>query len=250
MFTIYDLSEKENELIKESKRKYGNFFDNANNIVNFSWSFISNPRPESWIFHAFYTQCVKHLSLALLSVLRRHTIQAEQDMRQALESCVLTCYALKEPKENEFVYMLEDGTLQPKNKERHNKKRFKWIDENYKYHSDKIKYFKDRINDNFAHANFVNALMNVRHDFETGVFNSDYFDNNDIWLIKIQLWMISNNTLGMMELISMVLRDYPLAKIKPEFKDRMEIFWVINQRQKENIKDDSNFPELLRSLIE
>ena len=154
-----DLSKEEHSLVEKAPSKFGPDYINAHDLVFFSWSFISSVKPAAYVFSLFLSQIQKSLVLCLLSALRDHDVQFHMMLRQTLENASLAAYALFETDQNAFCTIDEHDLLY--SKEKVNKKAYKWLDKNYKDHSDKIKNMKDEINNSYAHASILPTSQNL-----------------------------------------------------------------------------------------
>lgn len=227
MVNIFQISEEENRLIQLSESRYGKIFKDAHETIIYSWEVIDSYEESAWIFHSFITQVNKAFNLSLLSIVRRHDIQSQMNLRHALESSALACYALCKPQQDEFIYKDDNNIIRERKVK---KSAYDWLDKNYPHHSEKIKFFKDNINNLFAHSNLITALSNV--DNSNDSFTAMYFDNSSDILIKIRLWIIANICLVQLDLWWHVLREYPLAELRTDYAERTAYYWDLNNSHK------------------
>lgn len=241
MFSIYDLSNEENRLVQEAPKNFGQFFKLTKDTIDYSWVFISSVEPKGHVFNAFLTQANKSLSLALLSLIRYHNAQSHQSIRNAIESIALACYALYAPNENNYVrFDTSDNKLIDKPKVKI--KAYKWLDENYPNYSSHLETIKtDFINKMYAHSNLIDALTKIKHT-DSRVYNSVFDDINPI-TVKMLLVSLANLTIMMVELVGLVLNDYPLAKVKVGHNERIEHFRILNMNQFKTIRNDPLYPK-------
>ncbi|QSF43253.1 hypothetical protein [Paenibacillus tianjinensis] len=247
MVSILECSEEEHRLIQEAQNTYDKYFISACECVDFSWDFIQSVSAEAFVFNAFLTQTNKFLQLSLLSLIRHHTMQCYLNLRTAIESTTLACYALHKTDENEFIKrhdVYNDILLeQPGIKTKANK----WLDLNYKTHSEKLKIAKtDNINKYYAHSNLVSAFSNV--DFtDPNMSYSNFFDKKDIFTMKFELMALGNIALTQIDLIGIVIHDYShLAKLAVDFEERKSLlfqnnFFLYDQLTKEPFHSKINF---------
>jgi hypothetical protein len=240
MLSIYKISSEENNLIQNAEETYKAHFKHALESVKFAWEFIREINPEVWVFQSFFSAGCNSIYLAFISVLRQHTIQAEMNIRQALEAFVLACYALEFTNENNYVYKDENGFVREKSKVKG--KAYKWLENKYPYHNKKVRYFKDRVNELFAHPSLITTFYNS--SMEDEYFRTSYFDNDTEIMIKLRLWMIANISLGTVDLIELVLKDYPKAKYCFGYNEKKEALWNSDNKIKEIIKKDPEFPSV------
>ncbi|RJG26721.1 hypothetical protein [Paenibacillus thiaminolyticus] len=241
MFNIYELSDEENRLVHIAGERYGEIFFLAKEVVEYSWLFVPSISQRVFVFNAFLTQINKMISLALLSILRHHTVQSQMSLRTALESTILACYALYKPDESEFIQENIDfpGTLLEKRSVKN--KAYKWIEKNYKQYSEKIEYSKKTINNLFAHSNLINAFRNVEYGRKA---NSSVFDMTPELIQKVYISHLTNSFILQIDLIGKVIHDYPLCKLNPDFHEKIDYFYSKNKSHFDKLKQDPDYPKL------
>lgn len=240
-FKLEELSNAENELIKKAQLNYTYMFDNANNAVTFTWNFLSKVKPEAWIFVSFLSQVQKGLVLGLLSTLRKHEVQGFMMLRHVLESAVLACYGLYKPDLAEFGHIDSEGCAQVDEKAKD--KAYKWIENNYSSFSKTIKFMKDTINKAFAHSSIL--LTPNTFEFEDNAMRVTFFDKDDDLMLRQRLWWIANIAIGLLNLFSEVIHDYPLVELVDGFADKMRALAIENERIKKELMQDPRFARWL-----
>lgn len=241
MFSIYEFSEEENRLVRDAPKQFGNYFKLAKDTVDYSWGFIETIEPQAYVFNAFLTQVNKSLSLALLSIVRMHTAQSFQVIRNAIESASLACFALCNPNENNFIRrdVSDPNKLYEKSKVKY--KAYSWLDEKYPKYSKHLSMIKsDFINKFYAHSNLIDAKTNVLYG-DNKVYNT-VFDDMTPLTIRMQLVSLSNLTLLIIELMGLVMNEYPLARVKAGHTERINHFRAINMNQFKTIRRDPLYP--------
>ncbi|WP_338593161.1 hypothetical protein V6669_09345 [Paenibacillus sp. Y5S-9] len=242
MFSIYDLSKEEDRLIQNAKDIHGRYFTFTKEVIEYSWTFIEKIDATAYVFNAFSTQMNKSLSLSLLSIIRLHTIQAYQSLRNAIESVGLASYSLYKPNQNNYVLDNPEFPGHLIAKKGVSDKVNKWLNNNYPSHSDKLRSIKsEHINKHFAHSNLTDALTNV-HYIDNKTYNS-VFDETSFILTKIHLVSLSNMAIHMIDLLGNVLKDYPLAKIKTGHSVKLDGFHRTCRQQYLSLKNDATFPK-------
>lgn len=252
MITIEEFSNIEKIMVNEAPVKYGEVYQNAEDLVMLLLNCItSQVKSKSWIFVGFLTQVQKSILLALMSVLRKHDVQALMMLRNALESSVLAVYSLYEINPDNYGTINETGNMDINQKIRINS--YKWIDENYHYHSEKIKYFKDMINNSNAHANFGLIFNNI--DFSTSNFlSTTLFDDNDgdkehqLIMTNQRLWLIANISFGLLNLLYQAIEQYPLVTLIDGFLPKLEQYGSNNALISERLKHHPRFEKIISTL--
>jgi hypothetical protein len=213
--TFEYILKREKEMYEEAESKYGDFFKNASGFNNLLQFFIKEAQPDAWLFVCFIAQIKKHHTLALFSSVRSHHIQAMLNMRQVLEAGANAAYALANPKQEDFVDVDEDGILDPNQKLA--QKRYKWLDENFPAGSKTIKTQKESINNSCAHSNLVYAQNNFKLDDKVRKFKTSFFDDEDEYLVKTDLWMLANTLRGLLDLFYEVNKKFNRITFRNDF---------------------------------
>lgn len=113
---IVDISNTEHDLVVKAYQDYGETLQVTESILDLFEIFIEGLGPSFQVFMLFYVQLVNSLTMALLSKIRLHDIQAMMMIRQFLESVSLAAYAIVESDPKMFIISLEDGTVKPNEK--------------------------------------------------------------------------------------------------------------------------------------
>ncbi|MBI4802612.1 MAG: hypothetical protein HY796_08835 [Elusimicrobia bacterium] len=212
----------ENDKVKEALINYSAYLKMADDMIYFlSREFLDTIKDENVIFLSFFAQISVDLELAVLSTLRRHDIQACCMLRHALESTCLAAYALfSKSVADEDKAMSEYGHPA--------KKLYKWIAKEFPEQSENIKKIKEKINDNFSHANIKTSAANliVRNE----KINPTFFDSNSNETVPKRLYVISEITWHVLDLLDqaikkancgVALKEDSVKKIN-EFSGRMD----------------------------
>lgn len=228
--TIGDIIESEKQMFSHGAERFGDYFINASEFNSLLQHFIKSVDPDRFIFAMFLAQVRKHHLLALFSSVRLHHIQAMMDLRQVLEAGSCAAYAIANPAKEGFTDIDEDGILDP-SKEL-TKKRYDWLETNFKKGSDAIKNMKGTINNSTAHSNIIYAQNNFRFDGEQGRFVTPFFDIEDDYLVKTDLWQIGNVAMGLMDLLYGVNEKLDVIKFVDGFVPRLKTLEAENHRLK------------------
>ena len=229
--TIGDIIEDEKQMILHGEELYGELFVNAfefNNLLN---NFVRSIRIKGWVFTIFLSQVRKYHTLALFSTVRRHHIQAQMDLRQAIEAGANAAYAIANPQKEKFVVSLPNGTLNAPSSL--TKKRYKWLEDNFRVKSDFLVNQKRKINKSVAHQNMIYGFLNFNFDeISKKKFNTPFFDKEDKYLIKTNLWFIGNLALGLMDLFYGVNQRNNIITFIDDFTLRLGTLEKENHRLK------------------
>lgn len=227
--TIKDLIDEENRLCLEAEISYGFFFLNALEFNKLLQSFIVRGKPTAWIFILFLSQLRKHHTLALLSTVRLHHIQAMMDLRQVLESGANAAFAIGNPDEKLFAEL--DSNQMLSDSEKLKVARLKWLEKEYPPGSDPIKNQKKKINEAWAHSSILTGFNNFKWGHKKQI-ETPFFDFKDDFLIKTSLWLIGNVALGLMDLFWGINQTYKILSFHPDFPKLLKDLEADNHRLK------------------
>lgn len=217
--TIGDMLENEKQMFLEAEEKYGAFFSNASGFNELLNNFLKEVDPSAWIFVLFLGQIKKHHLLALFSSVRRHHVQSMLNMRQVLEGAVNASFGLANPDQKAFVVSEDDGTLSAPQKLQN--RRYAWLEENYPDKSKHMKVMKTSINQ-CAHSSMIYGFLNFdMSDAKKRAFSMSFFDKDDEYLTKTDLWMIGNVAMGILDLFTGVNQKEKRVKFKDGFVERL-----------------------------
>jgi len=235
--SLLDLSKHEHSLVENAPSEFGLDYINAHDLVFFTWTFISNVKPEAYVFSLFLSQIQKSLVLCLLSALRDHDVQFHMMLRQTLENASLASYALFETEQNAFCTTDEDDILYEKDKVK--KKAYKWLEKNYRDHSDKIKNMKNQINESYAHASILPTPQNLY--FNGNTIGNKFFDSHDKLMTKQRLWWVGNIALGILDLFAKIIAEFPIVTLVDDFPQKMGSLYRENNRILNELKSNPRF---------
>lgn len=246
-FTLLDLSIEENEKIKNAKEKYGNVFEHASKLNNLLWNFLQECEPECYPFCSFLSSTQISLTLALLSIIREHDIQAKMIVRNALESAVLACYSLYKPNiANRYQEFKDNPDKQATLHKRVIEKAYKWIEKEFSSHSDTVKFFKDMINSNYAHANIIMAQRGIiSYNKE---IHLTFFDKPDPLMTIQGIWYVAHVTFGILDLFAKSAASYPAIKPQSNFLPKLKELFHENMEIKRQLEKHPRFTEALNKL--
>lgn len=215
-----EIFQLEHEMVLEAPSKYGAFFENAIKMLHLLDEFAKTViKSENYIAIVFLSQVKKHLSLALFSSVRRHHIQADMNFRQVLEAGSWAAYAMGNTEQDKFCEKNSQGNLDVPKRLKDAKNA--WLATNYPTKSEEIKKLKELINDSTMHSNVVYAFQNfsLRGQSSPG-FNTPFFDFEDEFKIKTDLWRVANIAMGLIDLLLVVNNDYGVFHLPQDFSEK------------------------------
>ncbi len=197
--TFEEIIESERLMLLTAEERYGKYYKNARVCSIFLSRCITEVDHDRMMFARFFALMKKHHMLALLSILRLHKVQAMMNLRQVLEAGAAAAFAIGNPEQHHFAETDEQGLLDPS--QELTKKRYKWLHERYRSKSDWIKSTKDRINMSAAHANIVSSGSTFRVSDTGDLINAPFFDIEDDYFVKADLWQAASIALTLMDLL-------------------------------------------------
>jgi hypothetical protein len=206
--TIGEIIDSEREMVLTARRRYGQYYYTALQCSILFSRLVKEITPDRWIFVNFLSLAKKHHTLALFSVVRLHKVQAMLNLRQTLGAGACAAFAIANPDHGHFVVADEQGILDPVPA----KKRYDWLDHHYPAGSAAIKESKDPINKFEAHANLINIYGNLHT-----VDRAPFFDIEDEYHVKIDLWRVGQVALVLMGLFDEINEERNVIKFANDF---------------------------------
>ena len=187
----------------DGEARYGRYFKHARDATaHLSLCVASVEHDRSDTFGRLFSLMKKHHTLAFLSTLRLHRVQAMLNLRQVLEAGAGAAYAVADPDVRGFADIDTFGIMNPS--KQLTKKRNKWLRENYPEASKRIEEIKKQINDQYAHANIVSADATFRVGQTPDVADLPFFDAEDEYIVQNDLWQIGSVAIKLMGLFYLV----------------------------------------------
>jgi hypothetical protein len=140
------------------------------------------------------------------------------NLRHVLEAGSCAAFAIANPDPSHFVTTDGQGVLNASQKLM--ARIYKWLDEKYPNGSKSVKSIKELINASTAHANlaFTGSNFKVRD----GRISSPFFDFEDPYFIKADLWRIGNIAICLLDLFYGVNQNLGVIKFVDDFHDKFD----------------------------
>lgn len=218
--TLVEITESEAHMVRTAADRYGNFFLNSWECSLLLSKCVVSVDHSRLNFARFHAVLKKHHTLAILSLVRLHKVQAMMDLRQALEAGCAAAFAIAKPENGHFFNVDQYGIItSPQNL---TEKRYLWLDQNFKQRSDGIKTKKKMINDNHSHTNIVSSESVFRVDDTGELINAPFFDIEDAHFVKIDLWLAAGIALELMDWFYGVNKERDVIAFAPGFVDDVQ----------------------------
>jgi hypothetical protein len=137
------------------------------------------------------------------------------NLRQVLEAGAAAAFAIARPELEHFAETDAQGMLDPSQELA--KKRYRWLDEHFAAPSAAIKKKKELINQQSTHANVVNSARIFDVNPAGDAISAPFFDTEDDYHVKTDLWLISSSAIELMDLFYGVSRRLNVIEFIPEF---------------------------------
>jgi hypothetical protein len=218
--TLEEINESERQLVVEAEARYGKYYQHALACSVFLSGCIVSVEHDRLMFARFFNLMKKHHMLALLSTVRLHKVQSMMNLRQALEAGAAAAFAIANPELEHFAEIDEAGILDPS--QELTVKRYKWLEEHFPAGSGAIKAKKQLINNMGAHANIVTTDQTFRVSEAGDMIDAPFFDIEDEYHVKADLWLASSIAIELMGLLYGVNRDRKVIGFTPDFLTHMD----------------------------
>jgi len=231
--TLADIIESERAMAFGAEARYGEFFTNAAALMAFFSSFLKSINHDRYVFAMFLAQARKHYTLAILSTVRLHHTQALMDLRQVLEAGSCAAYAIANVDPADFADVDKQGLLNPS--QELTRKRYRWLEKKFPHGSAGIKGMKEAINASASHANIVSAHYNFKIGDDWRGFETPFFDVEDKYSVRTDLWQCANIALGLIDLFYGVGQKYGGIVFAEDFLLRFQALEAVNRKHKEEM---------------
>ncbi len=237
--TLEEIVESERLMFATAEQRYGRYYKHARGCSVFLSLCITGVNHNQMMFARFFAQMKKHHMLALLSTLRLHKVQAMMNLRQVLEAGAAAAFAIANPEQEHFAIADQQGILDPS--QELTKKRYAWLNKNYEAKSQWIKEKKEQINLSTAHANIISADKVFRVSDSGDQVNSPFFDIEDEYFVKCDLWLLGCVALTLMDFFYGVNDGRNVIDFLPEFADSIERMATENNALLAEMKSTDRF---------
>lgn len=141
---------------------------------------------------ASFTGIVKAGMLALLSVMRRHSAQAQFNLRQVIEYTSICAFACAHGDVGVSSLDQLDSRGAITNSDALLKAAQRWLKSSLPQHSDMLKSIKDHANTTLTHASLTSASQNFSFEADSdGNFSATFFDRADEFYDDIGAWEVA-----------------------------------------------------------
>ena len=241
--TIDDLIGKEQRLALAAPERYGVYYFHARDTALLLSKCLVSVDISQVYFARFFSYTKKHHLLAILSSVRLHKVQAFMNLRHVLEGGTWAAYAIAHPKQDAFVETGPDGMIRMSNKLTN--RRNVWLDKNFRDASTYIKTQKDRINETIAHAGLVYTQTVFDINEASRTYELPFFDNEDGFHIRTDLWLIAAIGISLMDLFYGVKHQCGgIMEFAADFEDHVRALQQQNAALQHVLQSDERHTEI------
>jgi len=243
--TLFDFADAENQVTRSNHGRAGDYAHFAEAATAMFASTITHVPRSHYLFMGVYSMVRKHLVLAVLSALRQHKVQAALNLRQAIEGSVAMFYLIAHPDPFSPETVDDDNKFAKKL----NDKARKWLDATYSERSEKLKSFKDDINETASHSNIVNSYATFDYtSIERGFSENLFFDRDDEDILLISLWNIGHITAHIIAAFGQVVTDHGGPVLTPDIDERIAYLAQENDRLLAQIQSKPRWREAFANI--
>ena len=195
------LIEEEFARTMAAEEAYGSFATMAVDGLGILNSFIASISPTKLMAAAALSSIQKHMTLAFLSYVRLHIVQADFNSRRAIEYTSICAYLLTHD-EPEKAITVDGNGKELRSPKAISGTAYKWMDQNLPEHSRQLAEAKDFINDSTAHASIPTTDFTFDWDgigADSEVAKASFFDAIDPDMVRFHLT-------GFTRLVYLILR--------------------------------------------
>jgi len=202
--TLDSLAVQERRLYLNAEKRLGDAYIMAREATLLLTTFIKSISADRIVFINYMAQLKKHQTLALLSVVRLHHVQAMMNFRQVLETAANAAHALADPA---ATYIDPDTGLML-NAQGVLRQSYRWIAKEFPDHSADIEKLKGHVNANDLHSNLANSGRIVEPQWDEGIIATSFFDKEDTHIQNTDLFKLTVGALCVMDLLVKVVEKY------------------------------------------
>jgi hypothetical protein len=252
--TLEEIIDSERAMILDAPKRYGQHYKHARaTTVYLTLSIESIEIDRADMFGRLFSLMKKHHILSVFSALRLHKVQAMMNLRQVLEAGAAAAFAIANPETHHFVDVDAFGIMDPSQKL--TGKRYKWLNQNYPSKSAWIGSTKDRINSSAAHANIISGDSTFRLADDHSAASALFFDVEDEYFVKADLWLISSVAITLMDFFFGVAGDVAGAgrsviDFRPDFQRTIQGLAAENNALLAEIQASERFQKAMQKFTQ
>jgi hypothetical protein len=252
--TLEEIIDSERTMILDAPKRYGQHYTHAHATTMYLTLCIDSIELDrADMFGRLFSLLKKHHTLSVFSALRLHKVQAMMNLRQVLEAGAAAAFAIANPETHRIVDVDAFGIMDPA--QELTKKRYRWLGEKYPDKSSWIKSTKDNINSWTAHANIISGDSTFRMTDDHTTASAPFFDIEDEYLVKADLWLISSVAITLMDFFFGVADDVARAgrsvvDFRPDFQRTIRGLATENNALLEDIQASERYQRAMQKVTQ
>lgn len=242
---VEEIAKIENSLVLDASKLYGNYYVNCIKLFE-ALRKIKATTDKGFAFNLFWSQLLSFCSLYILSLMRKHTVQANLILRPIYETICYTSYAMYETDIEKYGDIDEEGILIPNKNIKDNI--YTWLKKEFDNYSDFIQKTKNALNKFFMHPTLFSAFMHIKDFPDENKYRGLSFDDEDnVFITEAQLVGFSNQLYHFIIMTIDVNSVYGLLEFDESFEKEVESLHKETQllmqeifRNSQDIRDNLN----------
>jgi hypothetical protein len=248
---VSDIIESERLMVLSAPERFGYLHDNAMGTgYLLGHGVVGMPHHRSLVAR-WASQLKKYHLLAIFSFVRLHQVQGLMNLRQVLEAAVDAAFAVAHVDDvKDYGSIDKRGAMMTP--QSFKEKRYAWLAANYKDGSDNLQALKKAINRYGSHASVVQTMHNFQAQFgaATPHFRTSFFDAEDAFHVKIDLWRSADVALAVLDLLYGVNRDFGVLTYADDYLTRFNELARQHEALGEEMRATERFQETQRKLAD
>jgi hypothetical protein len=248
---VSDIIESERQMVLSAPKRFGYFHDNAMGTSYLLGHGVAGMPHHRSLVARWCSQLKKYHLLAIFSFVRLHQVQGLMNLRQVLEAAVDAAFAVAHVDDlKDYGYADRHGAIMTP--QSYKRKRYAWLEANYKAGSDNLLALKDAINRYGSHASVVQTMHNFQAQFgaATPHFGTSFFDAEEAYHVKTDLWRSADIALAVLDLLYGVNRDFAALTFAGDYLTLFSELARQHDALGEELRATERFQETQRKLAD
>jgi hypothetical protein len=248
---VSDIIESERLMVLSAPERFSYFYDNAmGTSYLLGHGIVGMPHHRSLVAR-WGSQLKKYHLLAIFSFVRLHQVQGLMNLRQVVEAAVDAAFAVAHVDDiKDYGYVDKHGAIMTP--QSFKKKRYAWLAANYKDGSDNLQAMKNAINRYGSHASVVQTMHNFQTQFDAATphFGTSFFDAEDAYHVKTDLWRSADVALAVLDLLYGVNRHFGVLTYAGDYLTRFNELARQHEVLGEEMRATERFQDAQRKLAD
>jgi len=220
--------------------RYGEFYTNAIDVNQLLQHSIIGVDQNNHVFAMFASQARNYHLLAIFSFVRLHQVQGKMNLRQVLEAGAFAAYYIHNKDISNFTDQNGNILKVPKSK---SDRMYKWLKKDQPNFSQNIYNMKKKINEYNAHSNILGASNHFQ--VKENEFGTTFFDNEDDYFVKIDLWSVADAGLRIIEGLHKINNGKKNLTFANDFEENLCILDKKHQKLKNEVTQTERYKKAM-----